>query len=128
MILGVLAGIEGHVSAEELFDAVRKVEPSIGFATVHRTLRLLADSGFVHEHSFGERHRRYELADRREHHDHLICTRCRRIVEFEEPRIEALQDEVAARHGFRITDHRLDLFGICVTCMAAETRPRRRDR
>ncbi len=103
----------GHVSAEELHLKVRERNSSIGFATVHRTLKLLVDAGFAEEHRFGGRHRRYEPALKKDHHDHLICEDCGHIIEFEEPRIEALQDQVAKKHGFKVTDHRLELFGTC---------------
>lgn len=107
---------EGHVSAEELFDKVRERNPRIGFATVHRTLKLLVEAGYAEEHRFGGRQRRYEVAMRKDHHDHLICTGCRRIVEFEEPAIEDLQDDIARRFGFVITHHRHELFGLCEDC------------
>lgn len=110
---------EGHVAADELFDLVRQREEGVGFATVHRTLKLLVDAGFALEHRFGGRLRRYEPALKRDHHDHLICTSCDKIVEFEEERIEKLQEEVAARFGFEITDHNLELFGVCGDCQKA---------
>lgn len=114
---------EGHVSAEELFQRVREQHPEIGFATVHRTLKVLVEAGFAEEHTFGGRFRRYERSLRKEHHDHLICSDCGHIIEFEEPRIEALQEEVARRFGFRIEDHRLELFGRCERLARGETCP-----
>lgn len=109
-------GLDEHVSADDLLEKVRKVNKAVGLATVHRTLRLLVEAGYAVEHRFGGRRARYEPALGREHHDHLICTACGRIVEFEEPRIEALQKAVADTHGFSITDHRLELFGRCPAC------------
>ncbi len=105
-----------HVSIEELLQRVREVDPAIGYATVYRTLKLLAESGIANERKFGDGLTRYELADDQSHHDHLICVECKRIVEFEEPRIEELQDEVAEKHGFVLRAHKHELYGVCPDC------------
>lgn len=115
-ILVTFFACDGHVSAEEIHQRVREVNPEVGLATVHRTLKILVEGGFAEEHTFGGRHRRFERSLTREHHDHLICSSCGHIVEFEEPRIEKLQEEVAERFGFTIQDHRLELFGVCGPC------------
>jgi Fur family ferric uptake transcriptional regulator len=107
-----------HVSIEELLARVRERDPSIGYATVYRTLKLLAESGVANERKFGDGLTRYELADGDAHHDHLICVECKRIVEFEEPRVEELQDEIAAKHGFLIRSHKHELYGVCPECQA----------
>lgn len=107
-----------HVSIEELLARVRERDPSIGYATVYRTLKLLAESGVANERKFGDGLTRYELADGDAHHDHLICVECKRIVEFEEPRVEALQEEIAKRHGFVIRSHKHEMYGICPECQA----------
>lgn len=110
-----------HMTIEDLLAEVRKLEPSIGYATVYRTLKLLAECGVASERHFGDGPSRYELADEAStHHDHLICTSCRQIIEFEEPRIEAIQDEIAARYGFEIHSHKHEMYGVCATCRAAE--------
>ena len=106
---------ERHFSLEELLDLARKRDQGIGYATVYRTLKLLTDMGFAHERRFGEGHTRYEASDGL-HHDHLICARCGTIVEFEDKRIEALQDEIARRHGFSLRHHRMELYGVCPGC------------
>jgi Fur family ferric uptake transcriptional regulator len=112
-----------HISIEELLAAVRVDDPRVGYATVYRTLKLLAESGVAHEHKFGDGLTRYELADdEHAHHDHLICLECERIIEFEEPRIEALQDDVAKRHGFEVRSHKHELYGVCAECRAAARR------
>jgi Fur family ferric uptake transcriptional regulator len=105
-----------HVSIEELLARVRLRDPAIGYATVYRTLKLLTESGVAHERKFGDGLTRYELADDDTHHDHLICVDCHRIVEFEEPRVEALQDEIAAKHGFVVRSHKHELYGLCPDC------------
>ena len=89
-----------HITIEELLGQVRSADPRVGYATVYRTLKLLAESGVANERHFGDGVTRYELADGDTHHDHLICIECHGITEFEEPRIESLQDEVARAYGF----------------------------
>ena len=108
-----------HVTIEDLLLAeVRGRDRGIGYATVYRTLKLLAECGVASERRFGDGQYRYELADEAStHHDHLICVSCGRITEFEEPRIEALQDEVALRYGFEITSHKHEMCNsICADC------------
>lgn len=106
-----------HMTIEDLLAEVRAREPSIGYATVYRTLKLLAECGVASERHFGDGPSRYELADEATtHHDHLICTSCKRIIEFEEPRIEAIQDEIAERYGFEVHSHKHEMYGICATC------------
>jgi Fur family ferric uptake transcriptional regulator len=105
-----------HLSTEELYLKVRSKYPNIGYATVHRTLKLFAECGIAAERNFGDGQGRFELMLGEQHHDHLICSRCGLIVEFENPQIEQLQNEVARRHGFVIENHRLELFGLCSDC------------
>jgi Fur family ferric uptake transcriptional regulator len=103
-----------HVNAEELYRIVRKRDPHIGVATVYRTLRLLIESGVATQRNFGSGQACYEVVDH--HHDHLICTRCGAILEFENETIEELQIEVARKHRFTITHHKLELYGLCESC------------
>jgi Fur family ferric uptake transcriptional regulator len=105
-----------HVSIEELLSQVRAEHPKVGYATVYRTLKLLAECGVANERQFGDGLTRYELADESSHHDHLICVECGAITEFEEPRIEELQEEIAARHGFELSTHKHELYGVCASC------------
>lgn len=110
-----------HMTIEDLLHEVRARDRGIGYATVYRTLKLLAECGVASERHFGDGLSRYELADEATtHHDHLICTSCGKITEFEEPRIEAIQDEVAARHGFTVTSHKHEMYGVCGDCRAAD--------
>ena len=111
-----------HVSIEELLAQVRKDDPRIGYATVYRTLKLLADCGVANERRFGDGLTRYELADEASHHDHLICLECGEITEVEEPRIEALQEELAATHGFILRSHKHEMYGICPSCQKKAAR------
>ncbi len=91
-------------------------EPKIGLATVYRTLALLTESGLAAELDFGDGQKRYEHNYHHAHHDHMICTQCGKIIEFQHPLIEKLQEDVAREHGFEMTTHKLDMFGICKEC------------
>ena len=106
---------ERHVTAQELYERVVKKDPHVGFATVYRFLRDLADHNVVTEVRMGAQASRYELTTR-EHHDHLTCTQCGRIVEFENKKIEKLQLQVAEYFGFSLTNHILELYGLCTPC------------
>ncbi len=107
---------KGHISTEEFHHQAQKVDAGIGYATVYRTIKLLSGVGLAAQRSFGECFARYELAAQIGHHDHLICTGCGKIIEFENDRIESLQQDVAIEHGFRVTDHKLELYGTCKEC------------
>ena len=107
-----------HVSIEELLAQVRERDPRVGYATVYRTLKLLAECGVANERRFGDGLTRYELADDTTHHDHLICVECADIVEFEEPAVEELQERVARRYGFELRSHKHELYGVCPRCQA----------
>lgn len=110
---------ENHVSIEELLAQVRAHDPRVGYATVYRTLKLLSECGVANERRFGDGLTRYELADDASHHDHLICVDCGDITEFEEPRIEELQERVAKKYGYALRSHKHELYGICPKCQAA---------
>jgi Fur family ferric uptake transcriptional regulator len=95
---------------------VTATEPKVGLATIYRTLSLLTKSGLAAELDFGDGQKRYEHKYMHSHHDHMICTECGKIIEFNHPLIEQFQEEVATRNGFTITSHKLDIFGICNEC------------
>ncbi len=109
---------QGHLTIEDLLEQVRAEEPKIGYATVYRTLKLLKECGLAYERHFGDGLSRYEVAWADEHHDHLICIECEKIIEFEEDNIENLQDQVANKYGFKLVQHKLELYGICPECQA----------
>ncbi len=111
--------MDGHLSVEEVWTRVRRDDPHVSVATVYRTMKLMADSGLARAQNFGDGQTRYEAAHGREHHDHLICTQCSTIVEFENDQIERLQDLVAKKHGFRVSSHKMELYGLCRDCAKA---------
>jgi Fur family transcriptional regulator, ferric uptake regulator len=121
LILETFFGLEGHLSVEELWAKVRGVDDHVSVATVYRTMKLLAESGLAHARNFGDGQTRYEAAVGREHHDHLICTSCGTIIEFENDQIEKLQALIARRQGFRVVSHKMELYGLCRDCQ--EKRP-----
>jgi len=107
-----------HVSIDDLLARVRKRNSKVGYATVYRTLKLLVEAGLAMQRQFGDGQARFELAG--EHHDHLICTKCGLIIEFEDDEIEQLQDKVAERFGFDVERHRHELYGKCSDCRQPE--------
>ncbi|MBT3786024.1 transcriptional repressor [bacterium] len=119
-VLRKLLSLQTHVNAEELFHALRKENPSIGYSTVYRTLKLLTECGIAKENQFGDRITRYESSFNRKHHDHIVCVECNEIYEFENEQIETLQREVAKNLGFQMLDHKLEIYGICKLCLRSK--------
>jgi Fur family ferric uptake transcriptional regulator len=113
-ILDIFLAATGHVTSEEIFNRVRKQHPNIGYTTVYRTMKLLCDAGLASERHFDDAITRYEIAH--EHHDHLVCMRCGKIIEFECAMIESTQTEIADRYHFRVLRHRHELYGHCENC------------
>ncbi len=118
-------GADRHISVEELTKEVKKVNPRVGYATVYRTLRLLKECGIAVERHFNDGEARYETAGgEKRRHDHFICERCSRIVEFSSAEIEALDERIAKKLGAVITRHRLELYGICRECREGDAATR----
>jgi Fur family transcriptional regulator, ferric uptake regulator len=115
-ILDCFLSSDRHMSTEELYLKLRAKNPTIGYATVYRTLKLFAESGIAREIHFGDGQTRYEHVAEGEHHDHLVCTRCGSVQEFENEAIEKLQNEVAAQFGFEVEQHKLEMYGVCYKC------------
>lgn len=115
IILEKLLDGRDHVTAQEVFETVAETAPEIGFATVYRFLRDLTSNGFVTEVRMKGLPARYEWADKK-HHDHLTCMDCGSIREFENDEIEKLQTKIAEKMGFILTDHILELYGVCPEC------------
>ncbi len=123
-ILNIFLNSQGHQNLSQIYAQVAKVNPKIGYTTVYRTLKLLARSGLAVQRKFADRETRYEPSSGKDHHDHLICLRCGKIIEFENEDIEVLQKGIAQRYRFKISHHRMELYGQCADCSEAP-RPRR---
>lgn len=114
VVLEVFLSSGGHVSIDEVVRQAAVVFPAIGYVTVYRTLKLFVEAGIAASHDFGDGCIRYEpVVATGEHHDHLHCRQCGRVVEFVSPGIEAAQNVVATGLGFSLVDHRLDLWADC---------------
>jgi Fur family transcriptional regulator, ferric uptake regulator len=108
--------LKGHTTVEELLTQVRKKDKRVGLTTIYRTLKLLTQCGLAIERKFDRQVATFEPAQLGQHHDHLICLECGKILEFENKSIETLQEEVAKEHAFLITRHILELYGTCLDC------------
>jgi Fur family ferric uptake transcriptional regulator len=111
VIARVLSEAEDHPDAEDLYRRASAVDPHISIATVYRTVKLFEDAGILERHDFRDGRSRYEEAPE-EHHDHLIDARTGKVVEFKSDEIEKLQVEIAKKLGYRLIDHRLELYGV----------------
>lgn len=111
VIARVLSGSHDHPDVEELHRRSVAVDPRISIATVYRTVRMFEENGILSRLDLGDGRARYEEMPE-SHHDHLIDTRSGKIIEFNDPEIEALQEKIAAKLGYKLVDHRLELFGV----------------
>ncbi len=113
-IAAVLQEAEDHPDVEELYNRASAADPRISLATVYRTVKLFEESGILEKHEFGDGRARYEPADR-DHHDHLIDVQSGEVIEFVDPDIEELQEKIAAKLGYKLMGHRLELYGVPLT-------------
>lgn len=113
-IAGVLQASDDHPDVEELYARASAVDPRISIATVYRTVKLFEESGILEKHEFGDGRARYETADR-DHHDHLIDMHSGEVIEFVDEEIEALQERIAQKLGYKLKGHRLELYGVPLT-------------
>ncbi len=111
VVARVLSAATDHPDVEELYRRAHLVDPHISIATVYRTVRLFEEASIIERHDFRDGRSRYEQAPD-EHHDHLIDMRTGQVIEFVDPEIEALQNAIARRLGFKLVDHRLELYGV----------------
>lgn len=117
VIMRAMYANKGHHTPEEILQFTQKEDggKDIGIATIYRALNFFEETKFVISISFGADGKKYEL-NTRAHHDHMICTECSRIIEFESDEIEKLQEAEAAKKGFFIQDHAMQIYGICKDC------------
>jgi len=116
LILEVFLRTEKHLSSEDLYQLVKQEDPTIGQTTVYRTLKLLTQAGLAREVRFGDGRTHYEHNYKHQHHDHMICIECGEIIEFYSAELEAIQDAMAAKHGFEVKQHLLRILGVCANC------------
>jgi Fur family ferric uptake transcriptional regulator len=111
VIARVLSESSDHPDVEKLHERATAIDPGISIATVYRTVRLFEEAGILDRHDFGEGRARYEAAPEA-HHDHMIDVETGNVIEFVDPELEALQRQIAERLGFRLVDHRMELYGV----------------
>lgn len=111
VVARVLSTSHDHPDVEELYRRAHAMDPHISIATVYRTVRLFEEAGIIERHDFRDGRSRYEETPDH-HHDHLIDMRSGRVIEFVEPEIEELQERIARKLGYRLVDHRLELYGV----------------
>ena len=111
IIARVLSDSEDHPDVERLHERAAAIDPRISIATVYRTVRLFEEAGILDRHDFGDGRARYEAAPEA-HHDHLIDVETGKVVEFVDPELEALQRQIAEKLGYRLVDHRMELYGV----------------
>jgi Fur family transcriptional regulator, ferric uptake regulator len=120
LILEVFLSTEEHLASEDLYWLVQKQDSNVGHTTVYRTLKLLTDAGLAREVRLGDGRTYYEHHYNHEHHDHMICTGCGKVIEFFSAELEAMQDEMADKYNFKPTHHSLRILGICQDCQKKE--------
>ena len=116
IILDEFLTADKHITVEELFNQIKDKHPDIGYATVHRNLSLLCESGIAEEMKIGTQKTRFEPKFEREHHDHLICIKCGKFIEVHDTKIEKLQERLAELNDFRPVRHKLEIYGYCREC------------
>jgi Fur family ferric uptake transcriptional regulator len=117
IVARVVGEAEDHPDVEELYARAARIDPRISLATVYRTVKLFEEAGILEKLEFGDGRARYEDAER-DHHDHLIDVNTGEVIEFVDPEIEELQEKIAARLGYRLIGHRLELLGVPVKKVA----------
>ena len=113
VIARVLSEADDHPDVEALHSRAAAIDPGISIATVYRTVRLFEEAGILERHDFGDGRSRYEAAAEA-HHDHLIDVETGTVIEFVDPELEALQKVIAEKLGFRLVDHRMELYGVAL--------------
>ncbi len=116
VILDAFLSTDKHITVEDLFNVIKEKNPGIGYATVHRNLNLLFESGIADEIKIGNQKTRYEPKLGQTHHDHLICIKCKSFIEVHDDKIEKLQDKLAEANDFIPVRHKLEIYGICKKC------------
>ena len=111
VIARVISDADDHPDVEELFRRSSAADENISIATVYRTVRLFEEAGLLDRHDFGDGRSRYEEASD-DHHDHLIDVQSGKVIEFHDEEVEELQRKIAAKHGYKLVGHRMELYGL----------------
>jgi Fur family ferric uptake transcriptional regulator len=120
LVAQVVFQADEHLSVESIRRSLRDRGERVGMATVYRTLEVLVESGLVRGHDFGEGFKRYEPMLAQTHHEHLLCERCGRVVEFQNERLERMLPVIADEHAFQHLRHRVEIYGVCRDCLQRE--------
>ncbi len=123
-VLDAVLAWNDHFDADNLFIYLKNNGSKVSRATVYKTLSLLHECGLVSRYRFSQGHAQYEKTTDRPHHDHMVCTKCGKIVEFENARVERLQDDACAQFGFTPMYHSFQIFGVCLECRTVGTNAR----
>ncbi len=121
-ILDAFLGTDKHVSVEDVYVLANRGKRRVGFATVWRTMKLIADCGLAREVAFDDGVSRFEHTHGKSHHHHLICTRCKRVIEFTSEELDAVERSIAEDYEFELHSHRFEIFGLCKTCRRKKAR------
>ncbi len=113
IIAKVISEADDHPDVEKLYERASAIDGGISIATVYRTVRLFEEAGILDRHDFGDGRARYEAAPEA-HHDHLIDVETGKVIEFVDPELEALQKQIAEKLGYRLVDHRMELYGVAI--------------
>ena len=115
-IVETFIAADEHITVEDLHHRVRLIDRTVSAATVYRTVNMLVEMGVATKRHFGTGSATFECEVNKEHHDHFVCTACAKIIEFHNVAIEELQETVAREHGFTLSHHRMELYGVCAEC------------
>jgi Fur family ferric uptake transcriptional regulator len=115
-ILDAFLNADDHVSAEDIYRLVNRRQRKVGFTTVYRTMKLIADCGLAREVLFNDGIARFEHTYGKKHHHHLICTKCGKVIEFSSKIMDEAEKELLNRHGFELQYHQYEIFGLCREC------------
>lgn len=108
-----------HLSVDDIYDLTKKKNGNAGYATIYRTMKLFVECGIAREIDFRDGKARFEHVYLKAHHDHLVCEKCGKTIEFLNETIESLQEKIARNHRFLVRSHRMEIFGLCKECRSS---------
>jgi len=120
LVLDAFLATDEHVSVDDIYRLLRRKDCKVGYATIYRTMKLISESGLAREVMLGDGISRFEHTFGRKHHHHLVCTRCRKIIEFTSETMDRGEREIIEKYGFVQHSHRFEIFGLCDECQREE--------